>query len=93
MIITADHGNDPKIGHSHHTREMVPILIYKDGCHNGYIGERDTLADIGQTAADFFNKKLPDNGKSFLELIVQVYYILINLYKKTIDFYLKKVRL
>lgn len=34
------------------------------------IGERDTLADIGQTAADFFNKKLPDNGKSFLESIV-----------------------
>lgn len=70
MIITADHGNDPKIGHSHHTREMVPILIYKDSCHNRYIEERDTLADIGQTAADFFNKKLPDNGKSFLELIV-----------------------
>lgn len=49
---------------------MVPILIYKDSCHNRYIGERDTLADIGQTAADFFNKKLPDNGKSFLESIV-----------------------
>lgn len=44
--------------------------IYKDSCHNRYIGKRDTLAYIGQTAADFFNKKLPDNGKSFLELIV-----------------------
>lgn len=69
LIITADHGNDPNIGHSHHTREMVPILIYKYGCTSKFIGERDTLADIGQTAANFFNKKLPDNGKSFLELI------------------------
>lgn len=69
LIITADHGNDPKIGHSHHTREKVPILIHKEGCNSKYIGERETLADIGQTAADFFNKKLPDNGKSFLELI------------------------
>lgn len=25
----ADHGNDPLIGHSRHTREYVPLLLYK----------------------------------------------------------------
>ena len=27
MIICADHGNDPCIGHSYHTREYVPIIL------------------------------------------------------------------
>ena len=70
LIITADHGNDPEIKHSHHTRENVPILIYKkniDKLKN--IGEMESLADIGQTVAEYFGKKLPENGKSFLEKI------------------------
>ncbi|CRF33375.1 Uncharacterized protein YhfW [Brachyspira suanatina] len=71
LIITADHGNDPKIGHSHHTREMVPILVYKNIKKAKYIGKRETLADIGQTAAEYFNKKLPDNGTSFLSSIIE----------------------
>lgn len=31
LIIMANHGNDPTIGHSQHTRERVPLLIYRKG--------------------------------------------------------------
>lgn len=67
LVVTADHGNDPTIGHSNHTRERVPILIYKKGLSGKYIGERKTLSDIGQSVAEYFGKVLPDNGESFLE--------------------------
>lgn len=69
LIITADHGNDPNIGHSNHTREQVPILIYKKETLGKNIGEMSSLSDIGQTVANYFGKKLPDNGNSFLDKI------------------------
>lgn len=69
LIVTADHGNDPNIGHSNHTREKVPVLIYKKGLSSLYIGERKTLSDIGFTVADYFGKSLPSNGESFLSLL------------------------
>ena len=31
LVVMADHGNDPNIGHSRHTRECVPLLIYTRG--------------------------------------------------------------
>lgn len=67
LIVMADHGNDPTIGHSHHTRENVPLLIYKGGVKGRYIGHRDTLSDVGATAAEYFGVKMPENGKSFLK--------------------------
>lgn len=67
LIITADHGNDPTIGHSQHTRENVPILVYKKGLESVNIGHRETMSDIGATVADYFKTKMPENGKSFLE--------------------------
>ena len=66
LIITADHGNDPTIGHSQHTRENVPILVYKKGLESVNIGHRETMSDIGATVADYFKTKMPENGKSFL---------------------------
>lgn len=67
FIVTADHGNDPMIGHSNHTREKVPILVYKKGLSSREIGERSSLSDIGQSVAEYFGRVLPDNGESFLE--------------------------
>ena len=67
LIITADHGNDPTIGHSQHTRENVPILIYKKNLESVNIGHRETMSDIGATVADYFKTKMPENGKSFLQ--------------------------
>ena len=69
LIITADHGNDPTIGHSQHTREKVPILIYRKNLDSINIGLRETMSDIGATVAEYFNVRLPENGKSFLKKI------------------------
>ena len=66
LVVTADHGNDPTIGHSQHTRENVPILIYRKSLKAVNIGHRETMSDIGATAADYFKVEMPENGKSFL---------------------------
>ncbi|MCG7406966.1 phosphopentomutase [Paenibacillus sp. ACRRX] len=70
LIITADHGNDPTIGHSRHTREKVPILVYQRQGKSGHIGHYSTLSCIGATVADYFHVKAPENGTSFLSSIV-----------------------
>ncbi|BBM36751.1 phosphopentomutase [Pseudoleptotrichia goodfellowii] len=69
LVITADHGNDPTIGHSQHTRENVPILIYKKRLEGINIGHRETMSDIGATVADYFKVEMPENGKSFLGIL------------------------
>lgn len=69
LIVMADHGNDPTIGHRRHTREYVPILVYKhniSGVTN--IGTCDTLADVGATVAEYFGTSI-QCGKSFLNKI------------------------
>lgn len=70
LIIMADHGNDPTIGHTRHTRENVPILVYRKNNNKLIdIGYRETMADVGQTAADYFGTEIK-NGKSFLNEII-----------------------
>lgn len=65
LLVTADHGNDPFIGHSRHTRENVPIMIYRKNNDKLIdIGTRETLSDIGATVADYFDTKI-SQGKSF----------------------------
>ena len=64
IVIMADHGNDPCIGHSHHTREKVPLLIYSPDVDfkPGFIGVRTSLSDVGATAAKYFNVTGLANG-------------------------------
>lgn len=71
LIIMADHGNDPTIGHSNHTREKVPLLVYKKGILGKNIGNRETLSDVGATIAEYFGVDLPQNGTSFLSKLYQ----------------------
>ena len=71
LVVMADHGNDPTIGHSNHTRERVPLLIYSPGKENIEIGLRSTMADVGATVADFFKVSAPQNGTSFLNSIIE----------------------
>lgn len=69
LILTADHGNDPSMPGSDHTREYVPLLVYgKSTRQNVNLGTRQSLSDIGQTIADNFGLKLKD-GNSFLDEI------------------------
>lgn len=52
LIVTADHGNDPTIGHAYHTREYVPVLIHRpDAAGIELLPDAATLADVGATAA------------------------------------------
>jgi phosphopentomutase len=70
LVITADHGNDPTIGHPQHTREKTPILVYSPGVRPGFIGGRQSLADTGATVCDFFGAPFPEAGASYLKDIV-----------------------
>jgi len=65
LVVMADHGNDPTIGHSRHTREKVPLLFWRPGVQGVYLGERSTLADVGATVCDAFGAPAPQNGHSF----------------------------
>ncbi|MBL4934299.1 phosphopentomutase [Clostridium sp. YIM B02515] len=66
LVIMADHGNDPTIGHSHHTREKVPVLVHGSNFKKGFIGYRGSLSDVGATVVDYFGLKGLENGQSFL---------------------------
>ena len=69
LLVQADHGNDPDIGHSKHTRENVPLLVYRKSLHGVHLGVRSTMSDVGATVCDFLGVKAPENGTSFLPLL------------------------
>lgn len=69
LILTADHGNDPSMPGSDHTREYAPLIVYgKNAAPGVNLGTRQSLSDIGQTVAENFGLKLKD-GVSFLDEI------------------------
>lgn len=70
LIVMADHGNDPEIGHNRHTREYVPLLAYQKGTYGVEIGTRSTLSDVGASVCDSFACPCPQNGKSFAAYFV-----------------------
>ena len=68
LLITADHGCDPDPVNptTDHSREYVPILGYSPAGKNGAnLGVRKTLADMGQSVAENFGRRIP-HGTSFL---------------------------
>ena len=67
LIICADHGCDPAWPGSDHTRECIPVLASGAGLQAGFIGKRDTFADIGQSLAAFFDLSQMGYGQSFLD--------------------------
>ncbi|WP_054177856.1 phosphopentomutase [Trabulsiella odontotermitis] len=69
LVVMADHGNDPTIGHSRHTREKVPVLVWQPDLPPAELGVRTSLSDIGATVCDFFGAHPPENGRSFLPLL------------------------
>ena len=69
LVIMADHGNDPNIGHSKHTRENVPLLIKYGNVKSVNIGLRKTLSDVGASVCDFFDVIATQNGTSFMNLL------------------------
>jgi len=66
LIITADHGCDPTVPGTDHTREMVPVLMYGKALKNGNLGVRKTFADVGATVSDWLELGQPIAGTSLL---------------------------
>jgi phosphopentomutase len=69
-IFTADHGCDPTVPGTDHTREYVPLLALGRKVRHGVdLGLRATLSDIGQTVAETFGVRIA-HGASFLPQIL-----------------------
>jgi phosphopentomutase len=69
-IFTADHGCDPTVPGTDHTREYVPLLAFGPRAKRGEnLGLRASLSDIGQTVAANFGTSIA-HGASFLEQIL-----------------------
>ena len=68
-VVMALHGNVPDIGHRKHSRECVPLLVYKKGIQGRHLGIRKTLSDVGASVCEYFGVKAPQNGTSFLNKI------------------------
>ena len=66
LIICADHGCDPSWPGSDHTREHIPVLVYRKNIQPGSLGKRETFADIGQSLASYFDLPPMDYGSNFL---------------------------
>jgi len=72
LIITADHGCDPTIPHTDHTREYTPCLVAGEAVRSGVdLGTRPTFADVGATIAQLLRVRRPESGTSFAEEILR----------------------
>ncbi|HSO47038.1 MAG TPA: phosphopentomutase [Rhizobiaceae bacterium] len=69
MVITADHGNDPTWPGTDHTREQVPVLIWRHGIIPADAGTRQSLADIGETIAAHLGIDPGPHGKPIGEAL------------------------
>ncbi len=66
LIITADHGCDPTLPGTDHTREYVPLLVCGPTLKKGVnLGVRSTFADLGATVAEYLETEPIYNGISF----------------------------
>lgn len=69
VLLTADHGNDPTTPSTDHSREFVPLIVFKKNNKGNNLGIRKTFSDVGKSVADFFAIDNSLKGESFLDLI------------------------
>ena len=55
LIITADHGCDPTMPGTDHTREQVPILIYSKNIKTGQLPEITSFEYVSTRIKEWFN--------------------------------------
>ncbi len=69
LIVTADHGCDPTMASTDHSREYTPLIAKMKGVDRGVdLGTRATFADIGETVLDFYGVAgTCGRGTSFLK--------------------------
>ncbi len=66
LILTADHGNDPTFKGSDHTRELVPLLVYRPNHPGKSLGIRHGFYDLAQTLAAVFQLEPIPRGTNFI---------------------------
>jgi phosphopentomutase len=69
LFLTSDHGCDPTMRGSDHTREYVPVLVSRVGSRRGRdLGTRESFSDLAATIANYFSlEDVP--GESFLDYL------------------------
>lgn len=70
LIITADHGCDPKTSSTDHSREYVPLLVYGKNIKINNLGIRKGFVDLGKTILDIFEIKNDLKGTSFKDEVM-----------------------
>ena len=65
LIITADHGCDPTVEGTDHTREQVPVLMYGANVQVKNLGVRKSFADISATILKYFDIENSLKGIAF----------------------------
>jgi len=65
LIITADHGCDPTMPGTDHSREQVPVLVYGKTLPSKNLGIRETFADVSVTILQYLNIENNFHGTSF----------------------------
>lgn len=77
LILTSDHGCDPKTQSTDHSREYTFVLAYGKPILRGVnLGTRQSFSDISATILDYFNVKNELCGESFLPQIENKYTII-----------------
>ena len=66
LIITADHGCDPTVSGTDHTREMVPVLLYSPSLEARNLNTRKTFADVAATIAEWLSISYTGPGRSLI---------------------------
>lgn len=70
LIITADHGCDPKTISTDHSREYVPVLVYGKNIKTNNLGIRNGFCDLGKTILDIFEIDNDLPGVSFKDEVM-----------------------
>lgn len=65
LLVTADHGNDPTFPGTDHTRERVPLLVYRPGHEGRALGD-GVFADHAATVAALFGVPYDGPGRALL---------------------------
>ncbi len=69
LMITADHGCDPKTPSTDHSRECVPLLVFGHEVKGGVnMGTMPSFACIAKTVCDYFGVENEINAQSLLGL-------------------------
>ncbi len=66
LIITADHGCDPTVPGTDHTREMAPVLVYSPSIAPRDLGQRETFSDVAATVCQWLGLPCQWPGKSLI---------------------------